>query len=154
MTSEPLVYLDANPFIYALEGAPMIAAPAQTLFEALRARPGAGVTSELTLAEVLAPSKGRKRTPQLKRAYLDLMVWSRFIDLRPISREVLYETVNLRTTRATAKLKLPDAIHLATAIGNQCRFFVSGDKDIPVPRGMIHAKPDASSVARIVETLG
>jgi predicted nucleic acid-binding protein len=132
MTSRPLVYLDANPFIYALEGAPAISAPIKTLFEALRTRPGAGVTSELTLAEVLAPSKGRKRTPQLKRAYLDLMVWSRFIDLQPVSRAILYETVNLRATRATAKLKLPDAIHLATAI-----------------RG----KPDASSVAQIIKDL-
>jgi predicted nucleic acid-binding protein len=154
MTVRPLVYLDANPFIYALEGAPAISAPIKTLFEALRAWPGAGITSELTLAEVLAPSKGRKRTPLLKRAYLDLMVWSRFIDLQLISRGVLYETVNLRATRATAKLKLPDAIHLATAIRGQCRFFLSGDKSIPVPRGMARAKPDMSSVADIIKVLG
>src|SRR3990170_6382845 len=96
MTTKPLVYLDANPFIYALEGAPAISAPIKDLFEVLRTRPGAGITSELTLAEVLAPSKGRKRTPQLKRAYLDLMVWSRFIDLQLVSRGLLYETVNLR----------------------------------------------------------
>jgi hypothetical protein len=81
------------------------------------------------------------------------MVWSRFIDLHPVSRGILYETVNLRATRATAKLKLPDAIHLATAIRGRCRFFVSGDKSIPVPRGMIHAKPDASSLADIIKVL-
>jgi predicted nucleic acid-binding protein len=153
MTDGPLVYLDANPFIYGLERASAISAPIKTLSEALRAGPGAGITSGLTLAEVLAPTKGRKRTPQLKRAYLDLMVWSHFIDLQPISRGILYETVNLRATRATAKLKLPDAIHLATAIRGRCRFFVSGDKGIPVPRGMIRAKPDASSVADIIRVL-
>jgi len=153
MTSKPLIYLDANPFIYALEGAPAISAPLKALFETLRGQPGSAVTSELTLAEVLAPSKGRKRTPQLKRAYLDLMVWSRFIELQPVSRGILFETVNLRTTRATARLKLPDAIHLATAIRSQCRFLMSGDKGIPVPRGMVHAKPDAASIANIVKEL-
>jgi predicted nucleic acid-binding protein len=153
MTIKPLVYLDANPFIYALEGAPSISAPLKVLFEALRTQPGSGITSELTLAEVLAPSKGRKRTPQLKRAYLDLMVWSRFIDLQPVSRAILYETVNLRATRVTAKLKLPDAIHVATAIRMQCRFLISGDKAIPIPRGMVRAMPDATSVAEIIKEL-
>jgi hypothetical protein len=105
------------------------------------------------LAEALAPSKGRKRTPQLKKAYLDLMVRSRFIDLQPVNRAILYETVNLIATRATAGLKLPDAIHFATAIRGECRFLISGDKGIPVPQGMVRVKPDADSVADIIKVL-
>lgn len=153
MVDTPVVYLDANPVIYAMEGEPEVSSPVQTLLKALRERPGLGITSELTLAEVLAPSKGRKRPPQLKRRYLDLLVWSDFIGLQPVSRDILYETANLRATRATAKLRLPDAIHLATAIRAGCRYFVSGDKGIRVPRGMSRAKADDTSMAKIIEAL-
>jgi predicted nucleic acid-binding protein len=154
MTDGPLVYLDANPFIYSVEGEPLISEPIQSFFRSLQERPGSAATSELTLAEVLAPSsQGRKRHPDWKRQYLDLIVWSRFINLKPVSRNVLYETANLRATRATAGLKLPDAIHLATALISGCSFFVTGDRRIPVPDGMQRMKPDEASLTEIIESL-
>jgi predicted nucleic acid-binding protein len=123
---ESIAYLDANAFIGALEGEESFAAPIREVFIAGSRRPGALVTSELTLAEVLGPSKGQGRPPPLQRLYLDLMIWGRFIDLQPVSRELLLETVELRKY---APLKLPDAIHLATAMSTRCRFFVSRDRD-------------------------
>ena len=116
--SAPLVYLDTMSFIFAIEGEPSVAEPMNNLFQALRAHPGAGVTSELTLAEVLA-GPDVPHSPQIKRAYLDLIVWSKFLDLVPISRDVLYESADLRFAHRETygkKLKLPDAIHLVTAI--------------------------------------
>ena len=47
------IYIDANPFIYVVEGRDALAAPIKALFASLRERPGLAVTSELTLAEVL-----------------------------------------------------------------------------------------------------
>src|SRR3954471_24626301 len=111
MTNGGPVYLDANVFIDLIEGDDTISTPIEPLVQTLRQQPGSAITSELTLAEVLAPSKGRKRPPHVKRLYLNLLVWGRFIDLHPVSRGVLYETANLRATKATSKMKLLDAIY-------------------------------------------
>src|SRR5882724_1304067 len=88
----PLVYVDANTFIYAIEGNEALANPIKALFARLRERPGFAVTSELSLAEVLpkAPS------PVHRRSYLDLIIWSGIIDLRPVTREILIETADYR----------------------------------------------------------
>src|SRR5207245_1930975 len=138
MTEEPssaIVYFDAMAFIFSVEGNPEVSEPVSALFKVLRSRPRVGVTSELTLAEVLAGSK-HSRNPPIKRAYLDLIVWSKFLDLVPISRDILCESAELRFAHKGAhdkKLKLPDAIHLVTAIRRKCRYFVSADKGIRTP---------------------
>jgi predicted nucleic acid-binding protein len=54
MIEPPLVYIDANPFIYAIEGEKALAHAMRDLFSLFRQGSGLGVTSELTLAEVLA----------------------------------------------------------------------------------------------------
>ena len=153
MTNGGPIYLDANVFIDFIEGDETISNAIEPLVRKLRQQPGQAVTSELTLAEVLAPSKGRKRPPHIKRLYLNLLVWGRFIDLHPISRGVLYETAKLRATKATSRMKLLDAIHVATAILSGCRFFITRDRDIRVPQGMLCMAPDAGSVAKVIEAL-
>ena len=147
----PAAYLDANVFIDALEGSDEVSQPIKELFVAGRSRPGILVTSELTLAEVLGPSRGQTRPAPLTRLYLDLMVWSRFIDLRPVSRTVLYETVELRKY---ATLKLPDAIHLATAILTDCSFFISRDQHFNrLPDWMEKIEPSPHSLTRVIGVL-
>jgi predicted nucleic acid-binding protein len=153
MTDGGLIYLDSNVFIDFVEGSESISRPIDPLMQSLKRRPGAAITSELTLAEVLAPSQGRKRLPPVRRQYLDLLVWSRFIGLQPISRAILYETANLKATNVTAKLKLVDAIHLATAIRSRCQFFLSRDRGIPMPQGMRRLETDPASVVSIIESL-
>jgi predicted nucleic acid-binding protein len=84
---------------------------------------------------------------------MDLLVRGGYLTLQPVSRTVLLETVKLRATRATGKLKLPDAIHLTTAVLSGCRMFVSRDRGIPMPEGMQRVEADVSSVARMIEAL-
>jgi len=110
------------------------------------------ITSELTLAEVLAPPDRKDALPLhvKRRLYLDLLVWSRFIDLKPVSRDVLYETADLRNV---AKMKLPDAIHLVTAIQNKCRYFVSKDRRLKIPRGMKLVPPDKNGIAQVLKEI-
>jgi hypothetical protein len=59
MTDAPnrRVYVDSNVLIYAVEGVPETAGPAKKLIAFLRAQKGLMFTSEITLAEVLAPFK-------------------------------------------------------------------------------------------------
>ena len=154
----PLLYLDSMVFIYFAEGDGTTRPPAGLLFEHLRETPGAAVT--LTIAEVLAPRSNADRElenaapylpPDVKRrVYLDLLVRSRFVQLCAVSRSILQETANLRVV---SPQKLPDAIHVVTAISEGCRMFVSADRKIRVPEGMVKIAPDADGVARVLEAL-
>jgi predicted nucleic acid-binding protein len=149
----PIVYLDANAFIDLIEGAPELSGAVKPLFEFLKAKPGLGVTSEISLAEVLAPSsrRGALELHIKRRFYLDLMVFGGFLNLEPVSRDVLYETADLRKV---APMKLVDAIHLATAIRSRCRFLVSRDSDFKrMPTGMQKVLPDASEISRLLEAI-
>jgi predicted nucleic acid-binding protein len=52
-------------------------------------------------------------------------------EVQPVSRDVLIEAAGLRAHRAS--IKLPDAIHIATARMSSCTFFVSDDRRLPLP---------------------
>jgi predicted nucleic acid-binding protein len=147
------VYVDSNVFIYAVEGVPETAAPARKLIKSLRDRPGLMLTSEISLAEVLAPSKRRGAwpLPTKRRAYLDLLVWSKSVTLIPATRDILIRTADLRKMTS---LKLPDAIHLVSAISNNCKYLVSGDHDFKkLPSGIRHIRPDEKEIDGLLKVL-
>jgi predicted nucleic acid-binding protein len=147
------VYLDTNFFIKVVEGTKETAGPARKLVEVLRHRPHVAVTSEISFAEVLAPSRQSDalRPNHKRRAYLDLILWSRFIRLIPVSRSILIETADLRVI---APLKLPDAIHLVSAIQAHCRYFVSADKDFKkLPVSMQRIDFDEPSISVLIQEL-
>src|ERR1700730_6920607 len=89
MTEDALrrqVYLDTNVFIQAFEGRSKDVQHLRTAFAFMHQNRNLAVTSELTLAELLAPSqtkKGRPARPNKRDFYLNLIVWNDFIDLRP-----------------------------------------------------------------------
>jgi predicted nucleic acid-binding protein len=153
MTETPssLIYLDTNFFIKAVEGLDDAAAPAKALIEALRQqRAGIAATSEITFAEVLAPPKRPDALPLhvKRRVYLDLLLWSGFVALIPVSRDILIETAALR---AMGRFKLPDAVHLVSAVRVQCRFFVSADRDFDtMPDGMERVNCDHDGLPRLL----
>jgi predicted nucleic acid-binding protein len=148
------LYLDSNAFISYLEGTPADSAVLKTLFELLLVHPGAGVTSELTLAEVLAGS--HKNGVEMKRAYLDLIVWSKRVNLASVSREILYQSADLcgnHKRTVGRKLGLLDAIHLATAVQANCQYFVSADRSIVPPGGMTKIGFDAEAIDQVRKAL-
>jgi predicted nucleic acid-binding protein len=146
------VYLDSNVFIDFMEGEPGVAEIPRRLFEAAKGRADIFVTSEVTLAEALAPSKESGPVPShIQRQYMHLIAWSRSVRLLPVSRAILYETADLR--RYT-RHKLVDAIHCVTAIRAGCRFLLSRDRDMSrLPMGVKYVNTDATSVAGLVEAL-
>ncbi|MGB7100573.1 MAG: PIN domain-containing protein [Xanthobacteraceae bacterium] len=154
--SDPLdkrVYVDSNVLIYAVEGIPATAGPAKELIKLLRARRDLMFTSEITLAEVLAPSKRRGAWPlqAKRRVYLDLLIWSGAVSLLPVTREILIRTADLRKI---SPLKLPDAIHLISAIQSKCRFLVTGDADFKkLPAGMRQVRPDEKGIQNLLQAL-
>jgi predicted nucleic acid-binding protein len=142
----PRLYLDANVFIYAIEGHPDIAEPLRRLFDLLRANRGIGVTSELTLAEVLPRASSVQR-----QSYLNMIVWSRIFDLHPVSRDILIETAKYREMAGMPKL--PDAIHVVTAIRAGCRTVLSGDSRLKLPDGYSVLPPVAENLSRLIQEL-
>jgi predicted nucleic acid-binding protein len=143
--TEPRLYLDANVFIYAIEGSADISDPLRELFDLFRAKRGTGVTSELTLAEVLPRANGLQR-----RNYLDLIVWSRIFDLQPVSRDILIETADYRKV---ATSKLPDAIHVVTAIRAGCRTILSADSRLKLSEGYVAFVPDRKNLSRLIREM-
>jgi len=126
------VYLDTNIFIYAVEAAVEYRSAVEALFELLEKGAVSAVTSELTLAETLAKpfEVGRHDIAQVYEAMLTPSIW---LSVLPIDRSILIEAARLQ---AEVKLRLPDAIHIATAIAAECPTVISNDRRIQVPPGM------------------
>ena len=118
------VYLDTNIIIYAVEGYETHAAPIKSLLRGLTEGKINAVTSELTLAEALVKPK-RDANAKLAQAYQRFLLPTTTLRNVPISREILESAAGIR---AISALKLPDAIHLATAINQQCDSFLTNDE--------------------------
>jgi predicted nucleic acid-binding protein len=151
----PIVYVDANPFIYFIDGAEDVASRVRPFFELLARKPGIATTSELTLAEVLA-----KAQPNARRSFLNLIIWSKLVRLQPVTRDVLIDTADYRQVSRKARpdgtyatVKLPDAIHVVTAIQSRCRMFLSADEGLAVPVGMTVVAPDDVGLDRLTKEL-
>lgn len=93
------------------------------------------VTSELTLAELLVDPLERGAVTGdygLADIYVNLMSEEPGVrHVEPISRSVLVQSAKLRGAlghKLGIKVKLPDAIHLATALATGCKVIVSNDK--------------------------
>ena len=117
------VYFDTNIFIFAVEGLAEVETQIKSLLDALAAREITVVTSELTLAEVLVKPL-RDGNTALQETYGRLLHATAVFQLIPIQRDILRAAAVLR---ATTKLKLPDAIHLATSDFTACDSFLTGD---------------------------
>jgi len=150
------VYVDANPFVYAIEGEEAIAKPIKEFFDCLRNRPALAVTSELTLAEVLPKAP----KPDARRSYFDLIVWSGIFLLQPVSREILVETADYRRVAAvkfpdgrTSMPKLPDAIHVVTAIRSGCTRILSADTKLKLPHGMEAIRPSQEGISVLLQAI-
>jgi predicted nucleic acid-binding protein len=120
------VYLDANVFIYALEALTPWKEAAQGVLQIVDAGGCYAVSSELTLAECLV--KPLQLGQQENAVVFDQAIQSRpYFTVVPVSREILVEAARIR---AAAGLKLPDAIHAATALQSACGMFVTNDKSL------------------------
>lgn len=118
------LYLDANVVIYALEDVAPYTDVTRHIWQAIDAGECSAVTSELTLGECLVKPLELGRT-EVVQAYLDGLQTRSSFAVVPVRREILIEAARLR---ACFSLKLPDAIHAATAVLSQCDLFVTNDK--------------------------
>ncbi|WP_293854634.1 type II toxin-antitoxin system VapC family toxin [uncultured Alsobacter sp.] len=140
-------YFDSNVFIELMEGAEFLSFPLRSLMVRLRRRGIPVVSSELVLAEVLVPARARGG-PSLHRSYLDLLVFSGAVELHPISRTLLYSVANYR---AITGAKVPDAIHVVTAVQCGCPVILTRDDRMKLPDGLTRIRSDDPDIATILD---
>lgn len=132
LTLSGRIYLDTNIFIYALEGYPIFRTALATLLDALDRQELTAVTSELTLAEALV-KPFLDRSVEREAAYLRMLQSSASLQMLPVNRDVLVAAARLR---ADTSIKLPDAIHAATAQIAGCSYFLTNDSHVKIIPGL------------------
>ncbi|MFH1555119.1 MAG: PIN domain-containing protein [Pseudomonadota bacterium] len=129
----PRVYLDANVFIAALEHVGAHSDHAWWILRAIEAEEIIGVTSEITLAEILVKPLEAQATIVVE-AYTDMITPATGFEVLEVGRAMLLSAAALRAARRS--IRLPDAIHLATALAARCSHFVTADERLHVPDGL------------------
>ncbi len=119
------IYLDTNIFIYLLEEYPEYIPVLTELFTIIDIGKLQAVTSELTVAETLVKPM-KDNNIDLQQTYIELLQTTSMLNVVPINHEILITAAKLRAKNN--KIKLPDAIHAATAFTCQCQTFLTNDK--------------------------
>ncbi len=119
------LYLDSNIIVYLVEHEPR----SYPVLSAILARANTGqielISSELAILECLVVPL-RNQDAELIRDYSDILLTSD-MKLIPVSVEVLFEAAHLRALNP--RLRIPDAIHWATAILQRANYLLTNDAD-------------------------
>lgn len=127
------VYLDANVFISAFETVGARSDHAWWILNAIDDGEMLGMTSELTLAEILVGPM-QDGDDELARRYQSMISQGEGFEIAAVSRNILIEAAMLRTMRRS--LRLPDAIHIASARLGGCQFVLSDDRRLSFAPGV------------------
>ena len=117
-----MVMVDTAPFIYVLESHPQFADQFVGLFEAAAQEKLALALSTITLAEIMTGPFKAGQTALAKRFEKALSQYN----VIPVSTPIAVLAAQLRVQY---RLKLPDAIQLATALDIGAAAFVTHDRD-------------------------
>ena len=117
------IYLDANIFIYAIEMTAPWFDELNDVFQGLSAGEFSAVTSSLCLSECLVQPFKRNRQ-DLVQIYRLALLPRAYLSIASIDDPVLLLAASIR---AQIGLKLPDAIHAATALTQNCTAMLTND---------------------------
>jgi predicted nucleic acid-binding protein len=150
------IYLDSNVFIRILEprqGDTIAVDLLTVLVEARRAELAILYTSQLTLSEVLVHPI-RENDLEQQQEYVQLLQSGKsWIETIPIAPAILIDAARIR---ASSRLKLPDAIHAATATAAKSQILLTADADFNGFNGLNSialVKPDEVGILTLTEML-
>ena len=143
------VYLDTNILIAAFETDTGKQSSVWAVLEAVEQGAFTAYTSQITLAELLPQPIANSRSTLVK-LYRDLFAIHGFFDAVPITIEVLTEAAQVRADYRS--VKLPDAIHLATARLCSCKAIFTADKRLDIIAGLtvVTPRPDSLDMLRVL----
>ena len=117
------VYIDANVFIFFLDGTPGLREPASVVLTAAREGAFHAVTGDAAVAEVMA-GPYRLGDPLIIRATRDFFHQPRFLTIVRHTAETFDAAAMLR---GTLDIPFIDALHLATAAEAGCNAVITHD---------------------------
>lgn len=140
------IYFDTNVFIALLDSYSDVQRALLRLFQYGSGAPHQIITSELTIAEalVLPITDAIERNNYDDRDRFKAVLTSKghFQVMVPVTADILEQAALLRANSKLGKLpslKLPDAIHLATAVRERCDVLVTNDSALRKAAEMIAA---------------
>ena len=126
------VAVDTGPFIYWMEDHQQFAELVAPVFAGAEKNDVQLVTSTLTLMEVLVLPLRLGRTT-LAKQYVTTLRRASGLELVGIGLRVAQVAAMLRARHGVAT---PDAIHLATAVVAECKYFLTNDRRMPEIPGL------------------
>lgn len=114
---------DTSPIIYFIEAHPHYDALVSEVFQRLDQGMSVGVTSVITLCEVMVQPLRRGDT-HLQQEYRDLLMHTAYFRTLAIDTDIAERAADLR---AHYNLRTPDAFQLATALVAGCEAFLTND---------------------------
>jgi uncharacterized protein len=128
--SQGSIYCDTNVFIHGTEGddrSPLRLAIASLFLVESESKFPILKTSLLTISELMVHPY-RQKDKALEADYRVFWQTNDFLEVGPIDLEILLNAAELRANYSG--LKLPDAIHLATALAFGCAVFLTADEEL------------------------
>ena len=123
------IYFDTNVFIYAIEDNEIYRQHIIALFSRIQEKGCKIFTSELTLAECLIKPFAANDEASA-RHYEEQIKNTDILEVKPVTKTVLRDAAK---NRASLRNRLPDAIHVVTALKSECGIFVTNDTKIKTP---------------------
>jgi predicted nucleic acid-binding protein len=118
--------IETAPIIYFIEKHPSYLSIMREVLKLVEAGTIEGVTSTITVTEVLShPIKMQNQ--QLVKSYRNILMNSKNLSTVPVNFSIAETAGHLR---ATYNLKTPDALHVATALFSGCDALITNDKTI------------------------
>jgi len=126
LKNHSVIGFDTPFFIYHFEDHPHYAPLSEIVFTALEKGSHQGITSYLTLMEILIKPK-TEGLPQVARDYEYYLATFPNLTFYEMGIDIARKASDLR---ATERIKTPDAIQLATAITHGATAFLTNDKTL------------------------
>jgi predicted nucleic acid-binding protein len=123
------VYFDANIFIYLLEGSDNYSQSLSDITSLIANNQISVVCSDLVYTEML-PYHAKRNNHKAIAHIIDFLDNFQIVRL---SREI---AIHAGILRGETGMKTPDALHVATAINQQCDIFLTNDARVYTPHNM------------------
>lgn len=118
--------VESAPFIYLVERHPAYVGKMRVIFTLIDQGTVIGISSVITLTEVLTqPIKARNT--EVEKAYRSILSKSENFTLLPVRLSTAERAASLR---AKYNLRTPDALQVATALESGCQAFLTNDRGL------------------------
>lgn len=142
------IYLDSNVFIEAYESeSGERSEAARAVLKMVDEGGVEAVISELVIAELLVKPLAASDYA-LANIYSELFAPQIGYTTCPVDRNTLLEAARLRAVHAA--IKLPDAIHIATARLQRCKAFLTSETRLRLPSGLVRVNLGASTISELL----